>query len=148
MEEVGVVLEVKDNGTAVVRMSKAGSCEACSAAGSCKAVSGDRVLEAENRAGAVPGQHVAVEIEAGAFLRASFLVYMMPVIFLFIGAALGGKYGPAISGSLTLDYWQAIGGILFLIASVVLIRLYNNKVRKDKGLKSVITKIMEGTHET
>jgi sigma-E factor negative regulatory protein RseC len=143
MEETGVVMELTKDGRAIVQMSKSGGCEGCKAAGTCKAISGDRVLEADNKIGAVPGQQVILKIDSGMFLKSSFIVYMIPVIFLFIGAALGGKYGPAINGSITLDYWQAIGGCVFLGLSVVLIRVYDRMIKGGKGLlRPEITKIV------
>ena len=142
MEELGVVVEVKEDG-AVVRMMRAGSCEGCSAGGSCKAVSGDRLLIASNPVGAKPGQHVEIKIEGGAFLKASFLVYMVPIIFLFIGAALGGNFGPRIYGGMSVDYWQALAGAAFLALSIVAVRLYDKKVKNNSMLKPVITKILD-----
>ncbi len=130
--------------TAKVMMSRSGGCESCGAAGTCKIASGDRIMEAENSAGAKPGQHVLVEIESGMFLKATFLTYMLPVIFLFLGAYLGGKYGPGITGAISLDYWQAIGGVVFLVFSAVLVRLYDKKVKRATTIKPVIVKIMEG----
>ena len=142
MEEIGVVMEVAGT-TAKVMMTRSGSCESCNAAGSCKAVSDDRVMEADNLLGALPGQHVLLKIESGLFLKATFLTYMLPVIFLFLGAYLGGKYGPEISGAISLDNWQALGGVAFLILSAVMVRFYDRKVKKSKVLKPVIVKIIE-----
>jgi sigma-E factor negative regulatory protein RseC len=142
MEETGVVMETS-GGTAKVMMNRGGSCESCSASGSCKAVSDDRVMEAENPLGAEPGQQVVLEIESGMFLKATFLTYMLPVIFLFLGAYLGGKFGPDISKAVSFDNWQAIGGVAFLVLSALMIRLYDRKVKKSKVLKPVIVKIIE-----
>ncbi|MHB8173589.1 MAG: SoxR reducing system RseC family protein [Nitrospirota bacterium] len=142
MEEPGVVIETAGT-TAKVMMSKAGTCESCGASGSCKVASGDRVMEADNPLGAKPGQQVMVDIESGAFLKATFLTYMLPVIFLFLGAYLGGKYGPALSGAISMDYWQALGGVVFLVLSAVLVRLYDRKVKRSTTIRPVIVKIME-----
>ena len=142
MEEPGVVMETAGN-TAKVMMSRSGTCESCGASGSCKVASGDRIMEADNPLGAKPGQRVMVDIESAMFLKATFLTYMLPVIFLFLGAYLGGKYGPGISGAISLDYWQAIGGVIFLVISAVLVRLYDKKVKRATTIRPVIVKIME-----
>ena len=142
MQEPGVVMETAGN-TAKVMMSRSGGCESCGAAGSCKVASGDRIMEADNPVGAKTGQHVLVEIESVLFLKATFLTYMLPVIFLFLGAYLGGKYGPMLSGAISLDYWQAIGGVAFLVLSAVLVRLYDRKVKRTTTIRPVIVKIME-----
>ncbi len=129
--------------TAKVMMSGSGGCEGCKAAGSCKVASGDRIMEADNPLGAKPGQHVMVNIESAMFLKATFLTYMLPVIFLFLGAYLGGKYGPMLSGAIALDYWQALGGIIFLVLSAALVRLYDRKVKRATTIRPVIVKVME-----
>jgi len=142
MEEEGIVLSVEGS-IASVRMVEGGGCEGCSSSGSCKVASGGRVLEADNKAGAKPGDSVTVRIEASSFLKASFIVYMVPVIFLFIGAAAGGRFGPGIYGGISVDNWQAIGGVLFLALSLFGIRLYNRRVKLVKGMMPVIIKINE-----
>ena len=146
MDEVGVVIEIKGR-LAVVKVAGGGGCEGCSSSGSCKVAEGGRVIEADNSAGAKPGQHVMVELPAGAFLKASFLVYMVPVLFLFIGAGLGGKYGPVLYPAIKEDFWQAIGGVFFLAISLFLVRLYNTAINKDNTLRPVITKILDEYHE-
>jgi len=143
MEEQGIVLSVS-GGMASVGMVEGGGCEGCKAAGSCKAGSGGRVLEAVNAVGAAPGQHVAVQIDTTAFMKASIFVYMTPVVFLFAGAIIGGRYGPAIYGGMSVDTWQAVTGVLFLALSLLFIRLYDRMVKKDKGLNAVVVRILDG----
>jgi sigma-E factor negative regulatory protein RseC len=146
MDEVGVVIELKDR-LAIVKVAGGGGCEGCKSSGSCKVAEGGRVIEADNGMGAKPGQHVMVELPAGAFLKASFLVYMVPVLFLFIGAGLGGKYGLMLYPGIKEDFWQAIGGVLFLVISLFLVRLYNTAVNKENTLRPVITKILDEYHD-
>ena len=67
---------------------------------------------------------------------------MAPIIFLFIGAYIGGKFGPAVYPGLSLDYWQALVGVLFLVLSVMVIRLYD-RARKGKLLHPVIVKVLD-----
>lgn len=144
MEETGLVIELKGS-LALVRVKEGSGCEGCSGAGSCKAVSGERVLEAENSVGAKPGQRVLISIGSGAFLKASFLVYMVPIIFLFIGAYVGGKVGPTLYPGLAMDYWQALTGATFLALSAGVIRLYDKRVKKGTGLRPVIVSVVEET---
>jgi len=144
MEEEGFVIEVK-GGLAVVRVIEAGGgCASCASGGTCKAGAEGRVVEAENRAGATPGQRVTLKIESGAFLKASFLVYMVPVIALFLGAGLGGKFGPAVYPGITADVWQALAGVAFLALSILLIRLYDKKVKTSKAFRPVVDRVVEG----
>jgi len=142
MEEEGVVVEVRGT-AAVVRIAESGGCGSCASAGTCKPDAAGRLLEAENAAGAKAGDRVAVSISGGSFLKASMVVYMFPVLMLFAGAFLGGEYGPSISGDLSLDAWQAVGGASFLALSLVGLRLYDRMVKKGGRAKAVVSRIIE-----
>ncbi len=142
MEEEGVVTAVSGE-TATVQVTEAGGCQGCAAAGSCKTGAGGRTLEAINRAGARPGQCVVIDIESGAFLKASFIVYVVPVIALFAGAFLGGMAAGAFPGIMGPETWQALGGVGLLALSILVIRLYDRKVKASKGLRPVIVRIKE-----
>lgn len=141
MEEEGVVVEVR-GAAAVVKLEETGGCGSCASAGTCKAGSGGRLLEAENRASASAGDRVMVSIPGGSFIRASFIVYMVPVIMLFAGAFLGGEYGPSIYGGLTADSWQALGGVLFLALSAAGLRLYDRMVKKVGQAGAVVSRVI------
>ena len=143
MEEEGIVVRVT-GATASVRMDGGGGCDSCASSGACKAGSGDRVLDADNPIGAAEGQRVLVRICSAGFLKASFIVYMGPVVALFAGAILGGEAGPGIYGGISADAWQAIGGVLFLAVSLAGIRLYDRNTRRRGGLRPVIVKALEG----
>ncbi|HEX9859926.1 MAG TPA: SoxR reducing system RseC family protein [Nitrospirota bacterium] len=140
MEEQGVVIELKGS-TALVRMAETGGCEGCSSAGACKAGSESHVLEAVNKAGASMGQLVVVEFPGGAFLKASFIVYIIPVIMLFAGAILGGLFGPGLYSGISMDSWQAVGGVIFLALSLVMLRIYDSVVKKTGTQTPVITRV-------
>jgi sigma-E factor negative regulatory protein RseC len=129
---------------AVVLAAAGSGCESCKAAGECKAGDGGRILEVDNTVSARPGQMVELNVESGAFLKASFVVYMVPVIFLFIGAALGDRIGPMISGAVPKDAWQAGLGVLFLALSIAVLRLIDKKTKASRALRPVITRIKEG----
>ena len=141
MEETGVVAELQ-GGMALVKMNESGGCEGCNAAGTCKAAQGGgRMLMAENRIGAKVGQCVTVKVEGGAFLAASFLVYIVPVIFLFVGAWAGGALSTSVLPGVRADYMQAAGGVALLALSIIVIRYLDKKAGSAKGLRPVIVKI-------
>ncbi|MBI5191487.1 MAG: SoxR reducing system RseC family protein [Nitrospirae bacterium] len=141
MEEEGTVVETTGN-TARVMMKPGAGCEGCKS-GSCKVAGGERILDADNPVGAKAGQDVLLDIGGGAFLKASFIVYMVPVIALFIGAGLGDYISKAYPDKMTPDFWQASLGIFFLVLSVIGIRLYDRHIAKGRGLRPVIVKVME-----
>jgi len=140
MKEQGVVVELKGT-AAVVRIEEQGGCASCGSAGTCKAEAGGRLLEAENRAGAKRGDSVEVELSGGSFVKASLVVYMVPVLFLFAGAFLAGRYGPSLYGGISLDAWQALGGVLFLVLSALGLRLYD-RIAGHGPSKAVVSRVL------
>ena len=143
MEESGIVMETSAD-TAKVKLIRTGGCEGCGASKTCKAVSDtENTITVINNVGAAAGQHVTIEITSGVFLKATFITYILPVVGLFVGAALGGKYGTDIYSGIKADYWQAIGGIIFFFISVAIIRLYDRMLSHDRDLMPVITKVLD-----
>jgi sigma-E factor negative regulatory protein RseC len=112
LEEVGHVVAVDAQGI-WIESDRTGACQACSANKGC----GQRALAEyasrrterlciDNPLGiaARVGDRVTVGIAQGSFLRASLLLYTLPLLLLFLGSYLGSMYGstelPAILGSL------------------------------------------------
>ncbi len=112
LEESGRVVAVDSRGV-WVESDRTGTCQACSASKGC----GQRALAEyaarrserlciENPLGitATVGDLVTVGIAEDSFLRASLLLYTLPLLLLFLGGYLGSMYSetelPAILGSL------------------------------------------------
>ncbi len=72
------------------------ACSHCAAKGACQMMGGEkiRLVPAINEAGADEGDRVLVAAKRKGVLGAGFMVYMVPVIALILGAALGKAYGP------------------------------------------------------
>lgn len=95
MHEEGLVLELRGH-YALVETVQQEACAHCEARGACMTMGGgkQRVISAVNQAHAEPGDRVRMAMTRRAVLGAGFLVYMVPVIALIVGAALGKAYGP------------------------------------------------------
>jgi sigma-E factor negative regulatory protein RseC len=77
-----------------------GGCGRCHETGGCQSgilgqlfSSKPRQFRIANRIGAVPGDHVVVRVADGATLRAALLTYILPVLFLLLGAVAGTHMG-------------------------------------------------------
>lgn len=113
IEAVGTVRTV-DGDQVLVEVERRGGCGTCESGGSC----GSSVLarwfsrrSAQVRLHATlplrPGDAVVVGLDEGALLRASLLLYLVPVVALVVGAVVGGALagpgsgdGPAVLGGL------------------------------------------------
>ena len=109
--EEGIVTKLNST-TAWITTTKTGACESCSARGSCTALGGGKEMEVEaiNTAGAKIGQKVVISFETSPLLKATFLLYMFPIILLMIGALIGDQMAPylnldpsALSAIMALD---------------------------------------------
>ncbi len=93
--EEGVVLSVH-SGNARIHLVAGDHCDGCPASSVCKPSDGERrVLDVDDPVGTTPGDRVRVMVTGGAVLRASFLVYGLPLILLVAGVAIGSKIWPS-----------------------------------------------------
>jgi sigma-E factor negative regulatory protein RseC len=136
--EEGVVTKLEAR-TAWVTTTRSGACASCSARGSCATLGGGKEMEvaAINAAGARVGDRVVLSFETASLLKASFLLYIVPILFLILGAAVGQQAGPGLGldaslGSILLGF--AAFGIGFLIVR----SLCNRMARKDKYQAKII----------
>jgi len=95
--EEGTVFKVKDI-KAWVRVKRSEMCEGCRSQKTCHSLSDNMDVESEavNTAAAKIGDRVLLKIESGSLLKISFVLYMIPVFALVIGALLGHKIGPEL----------------------------------------------------
>lgn len=133
--EEGLVLETEGR-IAKIKVGRHSECKSC---GACPG-NDSAVITAKNDIGAVPGQRVIFEANEVNSLKGAFVVFVLPLIGVFLGAILGGRIGelleyPVIPG-------RIIGGIIALILAAVFIKIFDRSVgRKEKSLP-VIVKIL------
>lgn len=141
MHEEGVVRELRGH-YALVETVQQEACAYCEAKGACMALGGEkqRVVSALNQARAEPGDRVQMAMTRKAVLGASFLVYMVPVIALILGAALGKAYGPSYG-------WDAepaamASGVVFLAVSWMGLRAVSRRVAGKKDFAVRVVRIL------
>lgn len=134
-EEVGIVVEI-DGKIAKVRASRHGDCDNC---GACPGDSA-MVVDAQNPISAKAGELVAFEIPEANMLQAAFVVYIMPLIAIFIGALLGGIIANRFGQ--TVNSFRIVGAIVVFVLSVIGIKLYDKFVKSNEKMQPMITKIL------
>ncbi len=87
MIEEGIVKEVRQD-RAFVEIIRSSACKKC---GACQIDPEEKVVIAHaiNAAGAKAGDRVEVELNFDAVMRASLIVYIIPLIMFFIGSIIG-----------------------------------------------------------
>ncbi len=116
MQAEGVVTRVV-GGLAYVKVRRLGSCGRCHEAGGCGAgaeASACQEFLLNNAFGALPGQHVCLEIPDGAALRVACLVYGLPLLAILLGAVVGTFFFAS-------DLAAATGGGLGVLLALLLV---------------------------
>jgi sigma-E factor negative regulatory protein RseC len=142
MEEIGVVIETEGI-MARVRVQKSGACDACAAAGTCKPSEETAELEAFNPIMAKVGQTVRLALKPQLYLKASIIVYGLPVAALIGGAILGKNIGESYFKGTNSDLIAAAFGFGALIISFIIIKLWSSNVEKKEEYRPVIEEIIQ-----
>jgi sigma-E factor negative regulatory protein RseC len=128
-------------GKAVVEIQRGSACSKCHAACAC---SGDEPqlmrVEARDPLGVQVDQYVQLSIENTRVLRASFVVYMVP-LFALIAGVLTGEYLGRVMG--IQNVLEIVGGFGALGLSLIIVRLYNNHFQRDVNNQPIITNIID-----
>ena len=140
--EEGIVIHTHDT-LARVKTTKSSSCKACTARDSCHGSETGKIMEVDaiNGAGAREGDRILLHFETASLLKACFLLYVLPVGFMLLGAVLGNWL--ALQTGVNTSLLSAVSGFLMLILSFMLIRLKANSLGQSDAYKPKIIKILK-----
>ena len=117
-------------------------CESCSAKDTCATLGGsgaNREVRARNTVRAQVGDVVKISISGSSFLKATFLVYMVPILALAAGALLG--YLLANLTAANQDLLVGIFGGLGLVGAFFWVRKKGQKLaERNEYLPEIISK--------
>jgi len=139
--EQGIVIKT-DSRAAWVKTIKSGNCAGCSAKGSCHAMgaSDEMAVKAINEAGARVGDRIVLSFKTSSLLKATFLLYVFPILFLIIGAAVGQEM--AHKFDFNPSGFSAITGFSFFFAALLIIKTTANKLARKNEYRPKIIKIL------
>ena len=139
--EKGVVTKVGP-ATAWVKTTKTSACESCTARDSCHTLGGGNEAEIEviNTAGAKEGDNVVIRFETSSLLKATFLLYVFPIILLVIGAVIGQQAAPYLN--FNPSGFSAVIGFSFFFAAVLTIKFKANRLARKNEYRPKIIKVL------
>ena len=110
IQEQGSVVEVQP-GRARVQTRRSGSCENCKARSGCTGLGGGREARVwvVDPLGVKIDDEVIIAVPGGTVVRASLLLYLIPVLALLAGAVLGNQLAPRFG--LPPDLGAAVVGV-------------------------------------
>jgi sigma-E factor negative regulatory protein RseC len=141
--EEGIVFKLGATGadTAWVRTTRSSACKSCSSRHTCQGEASGKEMEVEamNTAGAKVGDRIVLNIRTSSLLKATFLLYVFPILAMILGALIGQtialKRGSDPSG---LSALFAFG---FFGLAFVIIRITGKRLSKDTNYKPEIIKV-------
>jgi sigma-E factor negative regulatory protein RseC len=139
--EQGIVLRT-DSEAAWVKTTRSSACQGCTARNSCHTLnnSQDMEVKAINIAGAREGDRIVLSFETRSLLKATFLIYVFPIIFLVVGAVFGHMLAPLIS--IHPSALPVLLGFSFFFAALRVMKARANKMAAQNAYQPKITKIL------
>lgn len=140
--EEGIVLKI-DTDTAWVKTKKSKSCEGCSSKGFCHATGSQDEMEVQaiNAAGGKVGDRVMLNFDTSSLLKASFLLYVFPIICMLAGAFVGMELAPRLD--INSSKLSAIFGFLFFGLSVLFVKTTGNRMAQKDAYRPKIIRILK-----
>jgi sigma-E factor negative regulatory protein RseC len=134
--EEGIVIET-DGVTAQVKAGRHVECKDCGACPGSEAA----VVTVRNQINALVGQRVAFEVKDTGALKGAFLIFIFPLLALFLGVLLGGLAAGFLAVNLLLG--RVLGAVILFAVSLVSIMLYDRRVSKGKDALPAIIHIIK-----
>lgn len=140
IEEVGTIVELKSKSVAEVLCKKSTLCEHCASAGLCRMDDDNRsmVVEALNPLGAQVGDRVRLVTSTRSFLQSSFILYIVPLIALIIGAVTGELIGTYVTVGIDPNLLAALIGTAFMAGSFLIIRIGSRAIPRETYMPRIV----------
>ncbi|MDY6824667.1 MAG: SoxR reducing system RseC family protein [Thermodesulfobacteriota bacterium] len=140
-EEGTVIRANPDTSTAWVKTVRSAACQHCQSRQSCRTLGGGNDMEVEtlNPIEAKAGDLVIINFSTASLLKATFLVYMFPILCLMLGAAAGFK----LSGPLAIDESLLSGLVGFgaFVLAILYVRVRGNLMAKSATYQPKIIRV-------
>ena len=127
VRQKGIVVEANGK-RATVRFKKTDACGHCNAC--FRFGSNEADIEMDNTLGAKKGDEVYIDMHANTVLKASAIVYGIPIIGLILGVAAGSRFG---------EIYAAIGGVALSGLSFLILKKLEPKFAKMNEFKPRMT---------
>jgi sigma-E factor negative regulatory protein RseC len=141
--EIGIVTKISDPGMALVSTVRSGACESCTAKGMCHNLGGGNEAEvmAINSANARVGDRIVISFQTSSLMKAMFLLYIFPILWLLAGAVIGHNYSSFLG--MNSSALSAIVGFLFFFIAVIFVKTRANQLAKKDTYQPRIIRVLE-----
>ena len=141
--EEGIVFKMgrQGAGTAWVKTTRSSACASCSSKDACHGEGSGKEMEVEaiNTAEAQVGDRIVLNIKTASLLKATFLLYVFPILAMIAGAVLGQTV--ADFRGIDPSGLSALFGFLFFGLAFIAIRITGRRLSKNISYQPEIIKI-------
>lgn len=140
IEEYGTVVELKGKEIAVVLCKRHSACKHCPSSGACQLGSDSETMlvEAFNPIGADISDRVKVVTSTKHFLQSSFMLYIVPILGLLVGALIGQGIGEWTAIGIDPSLLSAILGVAFLAGTFLCIRVGTRALKREIFMPRIV----------
>lgn len=143
LKEQGLVVAIEDD-TAMVQTVSKTSCNSCQVNSTCgtgiiSKAFGERsfITPMQNRINAQEGDQVEVGIPEDLVIKASFLVYLLPLALMFVSVLVASYWLTDLA-----EPWLILLAFVTLVLGFKLVKLFEQKASKNKQLEPVLLRIV------
>ncbi len=128
--------------TARVKMVPPSACASCASRRNCSSAGGgkEREVDAINVANAKAGDRIQVSMDTAALLKATFLLYVFPIICMLVGGIVGNAAAVRLGFNTSLT--SAAVAIGAFAAAMVFVRLRAGRLALKTAYRPKITRIL------
>ena len=139
VEEIGTVIR-SGGGKTRVQINRSEKCSGCHG---CLLAEGGNylILEVIDPFGTATGDRVKIEAKAGSAAKSGFILYILPLISLFIGYISGSKL-VSLLGSTATEGWGILSAFLFMALTYGAIYLFQKRFVRKHSLQMRVVKIL------
>ncbi|MGD1968605.1 MAG: SoxR reducing system RseC family protein [Desulfobacterales bacterium] len=138
--ERGIVEKVEP-GWAWVKTKRSGGCSSCGSRHHCLSQGGDKMLvKAQNTARAKKGDEVELYLSSKTKLKGTAIVYLIPVLGIFVGAFSANPLSAAIGLNPSLG--MALFTFTGLVAAIFLMRYLANRMDTEQSLIPTVKRVV------
>ena len=140
--QIGRVMSLTEDNRATIMIERHTSCKKCGVCNLGMLRNNEKTVEVTNTVNASTGDFVLLGVKSGAVLKASFILYMIP-LFALVAGLIGGNIWAEEIG-MEPDVLSVLLGLPLMILAFIVIRLYDNSIRnKETSFNPYIIRIAD-----
>ncbi|MBN1755536.1 SoxR reducing system RseC family protein [bacterium] len=143
-KETGEIIELLPEGRVKIKLCRSDGCSSCALKRSCSIFSSDGFLiNAENPRNYPQGSLVKVNYEPRGRIKASLIIFLMPILAMIGGYFVGMLLGKHLGADSSREGWGIIFSMIFMAGAFLLIRLLNPYFKRKEDFKFQIMGLSE-----